>query len=65
MAVEHAGALVVALVEHFARSGGDDRMRAIAQVRRGHHPVQRQLERAGRIGLRKLATPRSVLSSPA
>ena len=44
-------ALVVRFVEHFARS----RMRprdaeAIAEVRRGHHPVQRQLEWAGRVG---------------
>src|SRR3546814_9001098 len=28
----------------------DDRMRPIAEVRRGHHPVQGQLERAGRVG---------------
>jgi hypothetical protein len=47
---QHAGTLVVRLVEHFARSRCDYRMRAIAQVGRGHHPVQGQLERAGRIG---------------
>ncbi len=47
---QHARPLVVRLVEHFARSGRDDRMRCIAQVARRHHPVQRQLERARRIG---------------
>ncbi len=47
---QHARAFVVRLVEHFAGSGRDNRVRCIAQVLRRHHPVQGQLERAGRVG---------------
>ncbi|CRX12436.1 hypothetical protein PAERUG_P64_East_of_England_6_01_14_03954 [Pseudomonas aeruginosa] len=47
---QHAGTLVVRLVEHFARRRCNDRMRPIAEVRRGHHAVQGQLERTGRVG---------------
>ncbi|MPN32954.1 hypothetical protein SDC9_180437 [bioreactor metagenome] len=47
---QHARAFVVALVEDFTRRRCDDRMRPIAEVRRGHHPMQRQLEWASRIG---------------
>ena len=51
---QHAGTLVVRLVEHFARRRSDDWMRAttfhVHEVLCGHHPVQGQLEGAGRIG---------------
>jgi hypothetical protein len=47
---QHARTLVVRLVEHFAGGGCDNRVRCIAQVLRRHHPVQGQLERAGRVG---------------
>ncbi|MDT4862311.1 hypothetical protein FQZ97_969560 [compost metagenome] len=46
---QHTRALVVALVEHFARGGRHHRMRTIAQMPRRHHLVQRHLERARRI----------------
>ena len=47
---EHARPLVVRLVQDFPRGGRNNRVRRIAQVLRRHHPVQRQLERASRIG---------------
>ncbi len=46
---QHTRPLVVRLVEHFAGSGRDNRVRCIAQVLRRHHPVQGQLERTGRV----------------
>ena len=47
---QHTRALVFALVQHLARGRCDNRVRCFAQVSRRHHPVQRDLERAGRIG---------------
>ena len=48
---EHAGALVVALVQKLARRAGDDGMHAaFAEVRRGHHRAQRRFDRTARIG---------------
>lgn len=46
---QYARALVVALVEHFARGRCDDGMRGFAKMPRRHHPMQRQLEWTGRI----------------
>ena len=48
---EHAGALVVALVQKLARRAGDDGMdAAFAEMRRRHHRAQRRFDRAARIG---------------
>ena len=47
---EHAGPLVLALVEELAGGRGDHRVRPIAKVRRRHHGPQRRLDRAARIG---------------
>ena len=47
---EHAGALVVGLVQQLPRSGGDDGMRPVAEMRRRHHGAQRRLDRSPRIG---------------
>ncbi|MNL05147.1 hypothetical protein D3C87_1257300 [compost metagenome] len=47
---QHTRALVLALVEDFARSRGHHRMHFIRQMPRGHHATQRDLEGTGRIG---------------
>ena len=47
---QHARPLVVRLVQYLARGGCDNGMRHVAQVARRHHSMQRQLERASRVG---------------
>src|SRR5271169_3228548 len=48
---EHAGALVLALVEQFSRRGGDHRMwPGFTEVRRRHHGAERHLDRVLWIG---------------
>ena len=48
---QHAGALVLALVQKLARCAGDDGMNAcFAKMRRRHHRAQRRLDRPPRIG---------------
>jgi hypothetical protein len=51
---EHAGALVLGLVEHLARGRGDDRMNLRrfprAEMIGRHHPLERGGERPLRIG---------------
>ena len=48
---EHARSLVVGFVEELARGGGHDGMRSrLGQMRRGHHRLQRRLDRTLGIG---------------
>ena len=48
---EHAGALVLALVQELARGARDDGMHAaLAEMRRRHHRAQGRLDRPPRIG---------------